>query len=310
MSSAPICRHDPEKTCEPSCAQDEGAVCSSTGWVSLARAQERFQTEATRGTVHTGRYSCSYSSWGNGPPLVFIHGLADLSASFLLPMSILSRGFLCIGYELPDGRVDGANLRRYTHADLVADLLVLLDHLKIDKAYLFGSSFGSTIALAALHEHPARFPRALLQGGFARRPLRIGEWLLASCMRFVPGSLRHLPLRNRSMHRYHHGPLAERAELWEYFLQCAGTPRIGAVARRALLMQALDLRPILPEIRQPVLVICGDQDPLVGKPCEEELLQGLPSSQRIEIPGCGHYPYFSHPEVLAEIIRLFLTRSS
>jgi pimeloyl-ACP methyl ester carboxylesterase len=74
-----------------------------------------------------------------------------------------------------------------------------------------------------------------------------------------------------------------------------------------LLLAGLDLRANLNQVRQPVLLICGDFDPLVGKDCEEELLRGLPSAERIEIPGCGHYPYFSHPEVLTEIIRMFLS---
>jgi pimeloyl-ACP methyl ester carboxylesterase len=238
---------------------------------------------------------------------VFIHGLADRSASFLLPAFLLSKQFRCIGYELPEGGGDGARIRRYSHADLVGDLGALLDSLKIDRAYLFGSSFGSTIALEALRGDPRRYPRALLQGGFARRPLLFGEHLLASALRFCPGRLRHLPLRRRGMYRHSKGPLAERTDLWEYFLDCAGEPRIQAVARRALLLAGLDLRATLGEVRQPVLLVCGDHDPLVGKMCEEELLQGLPSAERIEIPGCGHYPYFSHPEVLSEIVRTFLT---
>ena len=37
------------------------------------------------------------------------------------------------------------------------------------------------------------------------------------------------------------------------------------MARRALLLHRVDLRPLLPAIRQPVLLVCGSHDPLVGK---------------------------------------------
>src|SRR5262245_57314121 len=125
--------------------------------LSVAEARRRFEAEAVRGVCDTGRYRCPFFSWGAGPPLVFIPGLADNGQSFLLPISLLASQFRCVGYDLPTGRGDGARIGRYTHADLVADLLALLDHLQIEQSYLFGSSFGSTIALAAMHRHPGRF---------------------------------------------------------------------------------------------------------------------------------------------------------
>ena len=58
---------------------------------------------------------------------------------------------------------------------------------------------------------------------------------------------------------------------------------------------------------RPVLLVCGDSDPLVGAACESVLLRGLPNVARVELNQCGHFPCFSHPEVLAEVIRRFLT---
>jgi pimeloyl-ACP methyl ester carboxylesterase len=54
-------------------------------------------------------------------------------------------------------------------------------------------------------------------------------------------------------------------------------------------------------------LIVGEADPIVGKECERDLLAGLPHVARAEIEGCGHNPQFSHPEVLAEVVRRFLT---
>jgi pimeloyl-ACP methyl ester carboxylesterase len=55
------------------------------------------------------------------------------------------------------------------------------------------------------------------------------------------------------------------------------------------------------------LLICGSADPVVNRACEDDLVHGLPNVTRAEIDGCGHYPYFSHPELLAELIVRFLT---
>jgi pimeloyl-ACP methyl ester carboxylesterase len=55
------------------------------------------------------------------------------------------------------------------------------------------------------------------------------------------------------------------------------------------------------------MLVCGDCDPLVAKPCEDELQRGLPNAGRVELSGCGHNPILSHPEVLTEVVRRFLT---
>jgi len=271
----------------------------------------RFEREAIQGTCDTGRYRCPYYTWGDGPPLLFIHGLSDDARSCTLAISLLSRHFRCIAYDLPKGRDDGARLGRYRHADLVADLFALLDYLGERQAYLFASSFGATIALAALRQQPERLPRAILQGGFAHRPLAPAEILLARLARWWPGPMRWLPLRRRMLHYSHHGPFAGREPaVWEFFLQRCGSPPMAAVARRAVLLHQLDLRSTLAAIRQPVLLLCGEADPLVDRKCEEVLLRGLPNVVRVELENCGHLPFYSHPETLAEVTCRFLLPSA
>jgi pimeloyl-ACP methyl ester carboxylesterase len=276
--------------------------------LDLSDTLRRFEQEAARGQCDTGGYRCPYYVWGDGSPLLFIHGLCDEARSFALPVALLSRQFRCIAYDLPTGRGDRAGLKRYRHADLVRDVHALLDHLAVDRCDVFGSSFGSTIALAAMHGRPERFARGILQGGFAHRPLAWAEVLLARLARHWPWAMRRLPLRVPVLRRSHHYEFTDRGpEFWEFFLEQSGRPAINAVARRALLLHEIDIRHLLPEIQQPVLLICGDADPLVGKACEEVLEAGLPHATRVEIQSCGHLPQFSHPEVLAELIRRFLT---
>jgi pimeloyl-ACP methyl ester carboxylesterase len=276
--------------------------------ITLADAQARFQREAVRGVCDTGPYQCPYYAWGSGPPILMIPGLADDSLSFILVSALLAPHFRCIAYDLPTGSGDGAKLRRIAHTDLVHDLFALLDHLDISQSYLLGSSFGGTIALAAMHSSPKRFPRAVLQGSFACRPLALTESLPARLARYWPGTMRHLPGRTAILRWFHFAPFASRPpEIWEYFLQRSNLPPIAAVTHRALMIHRLDLRSILPEIRQPVLLVCGDHDPLVGPACEEALLRGLPNAGRAKISSCGHNPIFSHPEILAEVTRQFLT---
>ena len=99
--------------------------------IDLHDALRRFETEAVRGVCDAGRYRMPYFVWGEGPPLVFIHGVMDSSRAWIMAASRLSAHFRCIAYDLPTGRDDRARLGRVTHADLVQDLWALLDHLKL-----------------------------------------------------------------------------------------------------------------------------------------------------------------------------------
>jgi pimeloyl-ACP methyl ester carboxylesterase len=276
--------------------------------VLLAEALACLEREARWGVCDTGRYRCPYYVWGDGPTLVFVPGMSDDARSFVLPVYYLRHNFRCVAYDLPSGRGDGARLGQYRHADYVDDLFALLDHVAARPCFLYGLSFGSTLVLAALARQPERFPRAILQGGFARRRLAVAEELLCRMARYWPGSMRALPWRNAVLRHAHHAPFMDRPpEIWDYFVTRLGTAPITAVARRALVVHGIDLRPVLPRLQQPVLVVCGDRDPIVNRVCEEALLAGLPHATRVELRNCGHWPIFSHPEVLAELIFRFLT---
>lgn len=299
--------------CHEPCALACPTVCalhppSAPEPIVLKDALERFEREAIQGICDTGRYRMRYFSWGSGPPLVFIHGVSDTSHGFLQPISRLAAHFRCIAYDQPGGRGDGARIGRYRHEDLVDDLWALLDHLDLSRAYLMGSSFGSTVALRAMRARPDRFPRAVLQGGLAYRPLRRLEYILARLGRWVPGQVKRLPFRVKVHELVNKSAFTNRDEsVWDYFLDCSGRTPIATFAQQALILNQLDLRAILPEIRQPILLLCGDRDRVTGPLHQQMLLDGLPSAGRAVLEGCGHVPSYSHPELMADVIRVFLT---
>ncbi|MFO0867190.1 MAG: alpha/beta hydrolase [Gemmataceae bacterium] len=286
---------------------DIAPSCSAK--IPLAETLKRFEREATHGSFDTGRYRMRFNVWGEGPPLVMVPGMCDDRVSFVLPMSRLAERFCCISYDHPTGHDDGAKLGARRHVDYVDDFFALLDHLRLDRVVPMGSSFGSTITLAAMHRMPKRFPRGILQGGFARRRLSVAEQMLARWARWWPGMLAQLPGRESIVLR-NQGTTFDEAppERMAWFLERNGAPPIAAVAHRALVIDGLDLRRLLPSVRQPMLLVVGDSDTLVGRQQEKELLDGLPHANHAEIEHCGHLPQYSHPEVFAELIQQWLSK--
>jgi pimeloyl-ACP methyl ester carboxylesterase len=292
------------QTCALPCRQPDPALPP----LALDEVLARFDREAVRGVCDTGRYRMPFYAWGSGPPLVFIHGVSDSGRSFLLPIARLSAHFRCIAYDLPSGHGDGARLFRYRHEHLVEDLWALLDHLALPRAYLLGASFGATIAIRALAQRPERLPRAVLQGAVAYRPLRRAERWLSWLARFLPGSTRRIPKREKILELVHKETFVGRPdEVWRAFVDWTGQSRLSALGHQAQWLHRLDLREELPRVRQPVLLIWGDRDRVVPLPHSEVLRQGLPSSGLVVLEGAGHVPSYTHPDALAEVVRQFLT---
>ncbi len=271
---------------------------SSAPQPRLAPAEivRRFEWEAHHGVVETGRYRCRYVSWGSGPPLVFLHGLGDSMHAWMELMALLQEQYRCIAYDQPIGHGDGARIRGYRLEHLVDDLFLLLDHLKLPSATLVGHSLGSTIALGAMHCRPQRIDRGVLVGGFAHRPLRRREWGLAWIGRFLPGRIRIIPKRTRQLEQ------PDRQALIQTRSQNGAIP-IKTIAHWAFQLHQVDVRSLLPEIHQPVLLVCGDGDPLVPHVCQQELFRQLPRATMFQIEQCGHFPMATHPEALAYALR-------
>lgn len=241
--------------------------------------------------------------------MVSVHGLCDEPLSFCMLVSqLVDHGFRVISYDLPNGKDDDARLGAYRHDHYVDDLLALMDHLDLDRVDLLGTSFGSTITLRALARNPERFRRAVLQGGFAHRPIEPIERGLSRLGRYWPWRMHELPMRRKIMTPMD-APQFEGCppEIYDFLQECSGKTPIRAAARRGLILDALDLRPQLPSIPHPVLMIGGDRDTIVHRWCEADVEKGLPDVRRVEFRPCGHYPQYTMPAAMAEEMAKFLT---
>jgi pimeloyl-ACP methyl ester carboxylesterase len=250
------------------------------------------------------RYRMTYRVLGDGPPLILVPGIASTYRGYCLTLNGLAARFRTIVYDYPgEHHGDGARLATITHDDLVDDVFGLIDHLALGRAFLFGLSFGTTVVFRTLHREPRRFPKAVVQGAFARRVYAPAERLALWCGRRMPGTLARLPLR-RAVLRYNNGMQFPEAvaDRWAYYIEQNGLTPIASMAHRLDLLARLDLRGVLPEIPSAVLVLQGNEDRVVPRPYFEEVCSGLPRAQGMVMPLVGHQPHFTHPEALAEAV--------
>lgn len=100
--------------------------------------------------------SLYYAVYGKGIPIVFIHPPLMNSSNFHYQIKELSEFFQVIVLDIRGHGNSSFSVEPFTYSLIVADIIQLLDHLYIDKAYLCGYSTGGSIALEFLLSHPDR----------------------------------------------------------------------------------------------------------------------------------------------------------
>jgi hypothetical protein len=105
---------------------------------------------------------------GTGEPVVLIHGLDSSAAiNWEMPGTIdaLAKDHLVIALDLPGyGQSDKPVEASAYGRQWVEDVILLLDHLKIEKAHIVGYSMGGMVALKLIAEHPDRVLSGTLGG--------------------------------------------------------------------------------------------------------------------------------------------------
>src|SRR6185436_6506721 len=77
-------------------------------------------------------------------------------------------------------------------------------------------------------------------------------------------------------------------------------------ARACLALAELDLRPGLPGIRNPALVMCGALDQTTPSALAREVAQAIPGARWREIADSGHCPMLEQPDALVALVDEFL----
>ena len=136
--------------------------------------------------IHTLYYECSGNP--HGVPVVVLHGgpgggSAPGGRRYCNPaiFNIVQYDQRGTGKSLPY-----AELRDNTTQDLVADIERLRIELGIDSMYLFGGSWGSTLALAYAEEYPGRVRGFVLRGVFLATDEEIDYFYHGGLARLFP----------------------------------------------------------------------------------------------------------------------------
>ncbi|MER7112214.1 bifunctional 3-oxoadipate enol-lactonase/4-carboxymuconolactone decarboxylase PcaDC [Streptomyces sp. NPDC000229] len=204
--------------------------------------------------------------------------------------------FRCVRWDLPGHGASPADLIEpgATVADLAAQVLRLADALELDRFHYAGVSLGGAVGLWLAVHHPDRLHRLAVVCSSAH----FGD----------PG-----PWHERAalVRRDGTAPLAETAPA-RWFTPGFTDPRLvddlrnadpAAYAACCDALAAYDLRPGLPSIAVPTLVLAGRQDPATPPAHARELADTIPGAALTELPGASHLAPAQQPAAVLAALR-------
>jgi pimeloyl-ACP methyl ester carboxylesterase len=268
-------------------------------------------------TVVVQGHRLAFLDEGQGPPLILIHGYGGSMWQWEYQQALAAHFRVITLDVLGSGLSDKPELD-YRPDTLIESVRAFMDTLDLSTATLVGNSMGAGIAIGMALNHPQRVDRLVLIDGL---PDHVRERLASPLMRRAVDS--HLP-----------GWLVR---VGNWLLPSTGTERIlkEIVYNHALLTPAvldrsnrnrqrsnliaplLSIRDSLPlweqqfatrfhEIRQPTLILWGEQDRLFPPQVGRDLQAAIPQSRLIVLAEAGHIPQWEKPQAVNRYLLDFL----
>ena len=250
---------------------------------------------------------------GDGAPLVYLHGLADLHGASAEPLAFhrrLAREFRLIAPAHPgcsrsdeDDGIDGVE-------DLVFHCLELLDALGLGRFRLAGADMGGWIAAEIAVRHPERIEALALVGATGLfvpgQPIADIFWESHPADGMSLAGLRALlfgdPEQAVARELFPDG----RGEIGQELLRYRTFRLASRIGFNPPYLHHRKLRGRLHRYGGPALVVHGAGDRMVPRGHAEAYRDGL-SSARLEIVAdAGHSPHLEKPEPTARLVADFL----
>ena len=236
-------------------------------------------------------------------PLVFINSLGTDLRLWQAVVELLAPSWHCLRFDTRGHGLSDAPAGEYSLEQLTADLLALLDHLRIDRAILVGSSLGGMMAQQLAITQPQRVAALVL----ANSASKMGDkqlWQQRSAS-VASGGLESIADAVLERWFAHDFLVSEDLHIWRNML--TRTPAAGYIGCCAALAAA-DFSEQLAKISAPTLVIAGSEDRAAPPETVRATAAKISGASFVEIPQVGHLPSVETPTQFTQLLSNFLAQ--
>lgn len=273
-----------------------------TGWAPQRR------TRTSYGQI-------AWDSWGEGPPVVLVHGTPSRAFLWRKVAPELAERFRVYVYDLlgygDSQRQVDQDVSLTTQGRVLAELV---HRWELDAPALAGHDIGAAIVLRAhlLESAPARalalIDAVVLRPWITETSRHIQRWL--DCYRTMPthifAEIAAAHLRTATAHPMDEDTLRTYLAPWE------GTDGqrmwLGKTAQFDE-SETAELEPLLGSMTTPTRVIWGEHDAWLDVSLADRIVEQLPDADRVLVPGAGHFSMEDNPaDVTSALAEFFAPR--
>jgi len=216
-----------------------------------------------------------YETYGSGQPLVMFHGNGGSINAFVHQIPFFEKHYQVIAI---DSRLHGkseGSADTLSYEMMAADFACLLDHLKIDSAYILGWSDGGNEGIILAMNYPKKVRKLAISGA-----------------NIVPDTTALYP--------------ADLEGMWNKINDLTSTVRVKTLNRMMIFQPQIPYS-ALSKISCPTLVIAGDRD-MIRPEHTLKIFQSIPKASLCIFPNSYHHVCQQHPQLFNEAVLAFFEK--
>jgi 3-oxoadipate enol-lactonase len=257
----------------------------------------------------TENTSIDYDVHGEGPPMLLIGGLGVGRWAWFRQVPAFSRHFRTITFDARGERDLKGGV-----ADLAADAVALLEHLRVKKVHVLGTSLGGFVAQELALLRPDLVDRLILVcTSYGREgPETMSPWALAD-MIGLPSLNAERAVRRGLEAATSDAYRAERPEEFEQIVRwrLADSPSLSAYYKQVRAGARFDVSRDVGHITSPTLVIHGAEDRYVPVANAVALAEEIPGARLRVLDDAGHLVFIErYADVNREAVTFLKPRGS
>jgi pimeloyl-ACP methyl ester carboxylesterase len=238
-----------------------------------------------------------YMEVGEGEPIVLLHGLFGALSNFTDLIEYFRQHYKVVVPMLPLFELD---LLHTTVGGLEKFVNRFIEFKNYRNLHLLGNSLGGHVALVHILKHPERIRSIILTGSSGLFESGMGDT--------YPKRGDYEYIRKKTALTFY-DPATASKELVDEVYEIVNN-RLKALKIIALAKSAIrnNLGEELNQIKQPTLLIWGNNDAITPPFVGREFQRLIPNSELHFIDKCGHAPMMEVPDEFNKILHKFLTK--
>jgi pimeloyl-ACP methyl ester carboxylesterase len=227
-----------------------------------------------------------YAVWGDGLPLLLLHGGLANTEYFGGQVQELAKQYKVIAMDSRGHGRSSRDAQPYSYGLMATDVIGLMDYLRIDKASIVGWSDGGIIGLDIAMNYPDRLDRLFAYGANTNvaglKPNVDKDPIFAKYIERAGKDYERLSKTPKEFEAF----VAQISQMW------ATQP---------------DYKPDqLAKITSPVAIADGEHDEAIRQEHNEEMAKAIPGAKIVILPNLSHFGMLQAPKTFTQAVLEFL----